>query len=315
MKTAAEALAQGKPEPQSKPVETGDNAPNEHAPISAEGGNPANEVSSDSSVTKPSILERAAQFKPSEVNPDPAKPEMEADSKFNYNDLDNIKTPEEAKAWAENSHKSFEKGYQQKFQDLAQQRRELEQKMSELNNWTPDRIAQVINDPKFVDAAQQYQLNHNPAGSGKTDEEWSAMSDSEKAAFASVQKELADVKQAMQMEQMSRELDKQHTDLSSKYSNYDRSKTQSIFDDIMGGKIQTNMEHIYKAFYHDENVERAYQMGLQDAGKNVQEKMNANSTVDNRISVTPNTNAQKAENETSQNFFKRIVADRLANAK
>ena len=121
-------------------------------------------------VKEPDLVTRVSQFTPKEE----PKPEVK-NEEFDFKELENIKDPE-AKAWAEKAYKSFQKGYTQKFQELAEIKKKIEVQPVP-SEWTPERLQQEMSKSDFVSSAQQIVELQTKKTSGMTEEEFSALSD------------------------------------------------------------------------------------------------------------------------------------------
>ena len=245
---------------------------------------------------KPSVLERVSQAKNQETKSAEGQGE---EQKFNYNDIENIKDPE-ARKYAEAAYKSFEKGYQKKFQDLATERKAFEEQAK----WTPERVQSLLNNQEFVTAAQSVaQSNTNQSGGTMTDEEWSALTEGEKKQISEMQTKVNQILQ--QNHQMV--LNQQHEQNKGKYATYDAKLVDNFRNDLMTGKYQATSEDLWKAIDYENAVNRAYQLGLEDRKSNVAEKM-GNTSVDGGV----NANAagdipQKEEGESNHAYFIRLA--------
>jgi hypothetical protein len=320
MRTAQEAVAaqqaaQSSPQPVVAPsadVVDAKTVTSNNESVSAEGSTHSEGVNSTTEQKTESLIDRVGKYQPSKPKV-PTNPQG-VDDKFDYREIESIEDPK-AKELALKAYKSFEKGYQQKFQSLADERREIERLRQESSKWTPERIAKALQDQSFIEAAQAYQTQHNPVGSGKSDEEWSSMTESEKASFTAMQNKIAAMEQQNSFKEMQHLLEKQHSELSSKYSTYNRNNVEQLFNDMSAGRIQASLEHFHKVVDYEPAIERAYQMGLEDASKDVQDKMNANTNINGGFSVRPNTGFTKNENENSKSFFTRIMLENLTKNK
>ena len=85
--------------------------------------------------------------------------------KFDINDIEKIQDPQ-AKEQALRAYKSFQRGFNEKYQELAQIRKELDAIKNQATNWTPDRIKQELNKPDFIQASQAVLQEQNPQNSG-----------------------------------------------------------------------------------------------------------------------------------------------------
>lgn len=182
------------------------------------------------------IFKRVSSFKPEE---------HKEETPFNVNDIEKIEDPK-AKEYAQSAYKSFERGYQKKYQEIAQMRKEYEQKLAEANQpWTTERIQSLLNDPNFVKAAQSV------AGTN-TEEE-----DPELRKIKQQQQVLA---QQLYTERMRREDEK----LLNKYADYDPNAVDIITAELLTNKRIATREDIWKVMKYDEHVRRAYEMGRVD---------------------------------------------------
>ena len=197
-----------------------------------------------------SILNRVANFKPTE----PVTQPKADDIKFNPQDFDKIESVDEAKEYAQNAYKSFEKGFQQKFQDLAEVRKALEGKASEPSSWTTEKIQTLLQDPSFVAAAQGVVGKSNPNANGN-DDDYSALSDTEKQRIDSIEKQ-----NQLLIQQSNLLLQKQQDEmLKNKYPNYKQEAVDTITADLLQGKIKNTREYIWKAHDYEEAIDKAYQ--------------------------------------------------------
>ncbi len=208
--------------------------------------------------------------------------------------------------------KSMIRGGNQKFEELAGYRKELDELKLSINSdpksWTPERIQSLLNDPSFITAAQQV------SGGEGAEDPLAYADDGVKKVVTDLQKQVNDLKtqnnQALtQQQEASRQ--QEHQQLSAKYShNYDSKEMDTIYFDMIEGKIQATNEHLYKAFKHDDNVDRAYKMGLKD-GREGKEDNLASTSIEglNTNSSTPAIVPE--EKETSQSFLNRIINSKL----
>jgi hypothetical protein len=199
--------------------------------------------------------------------------------------------------------------YQKKTTDLSEQRRQLEtQKQSA--NWTPERINQLLEDPQFVNAAQQVASQKNPSNSGLTDTEYSALTDKEKAQLVSMQNEVQSLKlQNYQMQQK-----QQDETLKTKYANYAPDIVDTTIHQLVTNQVQASREDIWKVRDYDDAVKRAYQLGRQDRESENTEKQQALSS--EGYTATPQDKVPEIEKgESGTTFFKRLALRRLVESK
>jgi hypothetical protein len=211
-------------------------------------------------VPEPDLITRV-----SKVNIEPTKENNPAEGipveepKFDINDIEKIQDPQ-AKEQALRAYKSFQRGFNQKFQELAELRKNLETKTRQESNWTPERIQQLMNDQSFVQAAQQVASVQNPPNSGLTDQEYSALTEKEKAQMSSMQQELSQMRlQNWQMQQK-----QQDETLKQKYANYAPDIVDTTIHQLVNNEVLATREDIWKVRDYDAAVQRAYQLGKQD---------------------------------------------------
>jgi hypothetical protein len=258
------------------------------------------------------LLSRVSKFVASEVPKE--DPKLEGISEhFDIKEIDAITDPV-AKEQALQAYKSFQRGFGEKFQELSQLKKEMETLKSQplhtvSQEWTPERVQALANDPAFIAAASKV------TGDVSTDDD-SVMSDAEKARMTALQKEVENLKQvsnqALQQQQVALRRS-QHDALHTKYANYDPKEIDTITSEMIEGKIQATPEHIYKAFKHDDNVRKAYELGKIDERNGVSAKIASTSpegiqTTHSSPTIVPE------KDESSKSFFNRIIQKRLSEA-
>jgi hypothetical protein len=253
------------------------------------------------------IVSRVLKATPKSVEPEADS--ADTDTKFNFNDIEKITDPE-AKKYAESAYKSMEKGYQKKFQELADQRKQLEQQMYEQSKWTPEKVDALLSNQEFIQAAQAKLQATNPTEGELSDDEWSALSPKERSEFKAMQSKLMQMENSNKSLQMKQELERQVQDLSGKYASFDKSKVIGMLTDINAGKFSATLEHIHKVVDYEDAIRRAYRMGKEDRQLDVKEK-SAVSTIDVAGAVQPsNTEIKRQEGESSKAFLMRRMAER-----
>jgi hypothetical protein len=268
-----------------------------------QGQQPAPQVTEPKKDETP-LIQRVAKFM--ETN-DPVTTgvPVEDDFKFDINEIQKIEDPK-ARELAEKAYKSFQRGFNKKFQDLAELRKSLE---SQGGTWTPDRINKLLNDPSFLQAAQQVAGTTNPQTSGLTDEEWSALNDKEKAQLTGMQNKIN------QLEQFNMTALKTQQDASLKqtYANYNPQQVDTLLSDMMSNRIQATREHLWKVIDYEPAVDRAYRLGRQDERAGTSDRVSAISA--QGVTAQPNQTIQPEKEESNLNFWKRIASKRLAESK
>lgn len=226
---------------------------------------------------------------------------------FNVKDLEKIADPQ-ARKLAEDAYKSFQADYTRKTQELASQRRALESKKGY-------DIPQMLNDPEFVRAAQEYQRinggqnTQHPNLNGNAD-----LSDEEFSYLTTEQQKL--YIKTKQMEQsmgiinnrlQAAEVEKEDVGLKSKYANYSSQSVNDIYQGMMTGKIQATREHLWKVQDYDDAVKRAYQLGKEDRKLELGEKFTASSQSNGVTQVASGDVPVRLEKESGIEYFKRIA--------
>jgi len=258
------------------------------------------------------LLSRVSKFVSSEVPKE--DPKLEGISEhFDIKEIDAITDPV-AKEQALQAYKSFQRGFGEKFQELSQLKKEMEVLKSQglqpaQTEWTPERVQALASDPQFIAAASQV----TGAVSGDDD---SIMSDAEKARMSSLQREVEELKkvstQALRNQNVALRRS-QHESLHTKYANYDPKEIDTITSDMLEGKIQATPEHIYKAFKHDDNVRKAYELGRIDERNGVSTKI-ASASPEGIQTTHSSPTIEPEKDESSKSFFNRIIQKRLAEA-
>jgi len=229
------------------------------------------------------------------------KPEEKKEESFNINDIEKIEDPQ-AKEYAQKAYKSFEKGYQEKFRTLAEERKSWEAKRAEGDNWTSDKVQSLLKDPKFVDAAQSVL--------GQGNDDYSALSDADKKQ---VQEAKLLAKQAL--EQNAQLLKAQQDErLQGKYANYKPEAVDILTADLLAGKVQATREHLWKVQDYDAAVRRAYKLGLDDKKLVNQEKATSMSIEGTTQQATEGA-VEKEKTETDKQWFVRNALNRLVKSK
>jgi hypothetical protein len=257
---------------------------------------------------EPDLITRVAQHKPEEVKPEVKSTEI-AEPEFDFKDIEKIADPA-AKDYAMKAYKSFQKGFNQKFQEIADIRKSLESKQQETTTWTPEKIQGLLKDPQFLTVAQQVAATQAPTSFEGSPEQWSALSDGDKAKFQMLENKINLLEQQnFQTMKVS-----QDESLKQKYPNYNPQAIDILTADLLQGKVQATREHLYKVYDYEDAVQRAYDLGKKDGQKDLLEKKEG-SSIDG-LSVTGSKEAIKAEKgESNTNFWNRIVNTNMAKLK
>ena len=253
---------------------------------------------------KPDLITRVSQFKEALESGEAKKEEVG----FDVKDIEKITDPQ-AKEYAEKAYKSFQKGFNDKFQNLAEIRKEYEKKLTEDSNWTPQRIQKLLNDPAFVQAASQVVQTQNPTQSGLTDEQWSALSDSDKNRIKSMQNEIEGLKQ-QNYQTLKSQQDEQ---LKGKYANYASDIVDTTINKLVKQEAIATREDVWKVVDYENAVKRAYELGKKD--KEVELKGNVSHSLPNGVNTREFSKVLPPEKgESDRGYFKRIAEKNLADA-
>jgi hypothetical protein len=243
------------------------------------------------------LVQRVAKVEPDK--PKPAEPSNEFGlTKEDYEKVQN--DPVLSKFY-----KSMQSGLTKKTQEIAEIRKSLESQTGQ--KWTPERVQQLINDPEFLQSAQVVAGTTNQQG--MTNEEWSALTDAEKAEIIGLKKEVNQLKQINQMTLVSQ----QDSQLKQTYANYEPQKVDNLLSQMMSGRVNATREHLWKVIDYESAVERAYRLGRQDERGGNSDRINSASM--DGMNAQPNNSIQPEKEESSLNFFQRIARQRLAEAK
>lgn len=228
-----------------------------------------------------------------------------AEGKFNINELDaeieKITDPV-VKEQMVGLKKSLLRGENQKYQEIANLRKQYETKLAEVTSWTPDRLKQELNKPDFVQAAQSVLQSGNQTG--LSDDQYSALSETEKT-------ELNQLKQKINLlEQSNWQAVKTQQDaiFKTKYANYEPRIIDDITQNLMTGKIQATREDLWKVIDYENAVRRAYELGKQDKIVENTEKVSGMTIIEGRNITTPTT-VERQKGESIQNFIRRSYGE------
>lgn len=254
----------------------------------------------DEQVVEPKaddLVSRVANFNPEKTEEPPKTEPVVDDGKFDYSKLKTITTPEEAQAWAEQAHKSFQRDYTKKTEELATLRKQLESQPE----WTPQRIEEALKNEQFVSSATEYMKTQNPQGSGKTDEEWSNLSDEEKLRIKGLETKITFLEQQNMRNQMMQ----QDEVLKSKYANYDSTVVDETIRQIQAGKLVVDRETVWQVIDYKNGIDRAYKLGMQD-GRGVNRDKADSIAFTSGVNVSDEAVIKKGEKETDSQYFQRL---------
>lgn len=217
---------------------------------------------------------------------------------------------EAAKEAVERMRRGMQSDYTKKVEDA-------QRLVNQSKSWTPQRIQQeLLTNPEFLSAAQMIQGTQTNSQT-ITQEEYSALTDSEKKAFNEIpqlKNELQQMKQQNFNEQLMASLNQKDITLRAKFANYDPQKVNEAAQRF--GKLTPAdaREYIYKADNYETAVTNAYEMGKLEGQGKLQTKINAiapqGATVISNEGIPT-----KAAGETDKNYFIRLGQFRQAQFK
>jgi len=202
--------------------------------------------------------------------------------------------------------KSLVSGANNKYQEIATLRKDLESKKLETSNtpgrpaWTPESIKEALKDPNFVNSANQVM-------SQASSEEF--LTDEEKAQRARLQT-IEEQNKTLILQQQQLVQKQQDESLRGKYTNYDSNAVDTISAELIQGKVQNTREYIWKAKDYEDAVNRAYKMGRTDERTGIQENVNSASFEGTEtISSAP---VKKEQGESNGAFLKRLYLHNMS---
>lgn len=205
------------------------------------------------------------------------------------------------------------KGADEKFQEAARMRQEAENLRQQ--GYSKEDVSRLLNDPTFVATVQQLNAEREqsipPAESGLSSEAWSYLSAEEKSAL---KQSLAKANQADQKIShfiAQQEHQRQHDALKGRYKNYDPNAVNEIYNGLMTGKVQANLEHLWKALDYEAAIKRSYELGKRESAGEIHEKINASTPVGG-LSVSQNYVPPKKDAKISgPDYFKQLALKRM----
>lgn len=257
-------------------------------------------------VVEKDLITKVAEFKKSQSA---VTPTDNSQTFFDYKEIEKITDPT-ARKFAEDAYKSMQSGFTKKTQEIADLKRQTEQTLVEMQNWTPDKIQQYcLKNPSFLSAAQII-ANQNAQTGAKTDEQFSALTESEKARIDALNSKITTLEQSnYQASVMQRD-----SQLQTRYPDYNPAQIDNTIRDLASMNPLDIREHVYKSLKHDEDVAAAYKLGLQERNGLNQQKINA--ITPNGSSVTVSNNLPiREKGDTDQTYFMKLATHRLTEFK
>jgi hypothetical protein len=225
----------------------------------------------------------------------------EIDGKFNINELDATieKLPDPVlKEQVLGLKKSLLKGENQKYQEIANLRKQYETELAKQTSWTPERVQGLMQDQNFVKAAQSILNTPSQDNSMLTETERKTLDDNNRQ----IQSIMYQNQQLLRVQQ--------DTQLKNKYANYEPNVVDKITEDLLQGRVQATREELWKVVDYDSAVKRAYELGKQDRQTQNQEKATG-MTVTGGVNMGTPGIVERLKGETTQKFMTRAYQEHL----
>ena len=249
-------------------------------------------------VVQPEPVQEDLVSRVSKVKP-PEEAKKEIDEKFNINDLDAAieKLPDPLiKEQVLGLKKSLLKGENQKYQEIANLRKQYESELSKSNSWTPEKVQGLLNNPEFVNAAQSIVTPQQDNGSMLTAQEKQQLEENNRKVNTLLQ-------QNLQLQRV-----QQDSQLKNRYANYKPEVVDNVFNELVMGKVQATREDLWKVIDYENAVMRAYELGKQDKNQQNQERVQG-MTLATGMNMPQPQSIEKQKGETIQNFLLRSYAE------
>ncbi len=219
----------------------------------------------------------------------------------------------EARQQAEAFIKSVQGDYTRKTQVLAEQRKTLEASAAEPQTWTAERLQQMLKDPGFLQIATQA-LSHRGDGKGGvqidgqqfTEEEWSVLSDAEKAQLTQNQNGV----KVLQKQMYDLHVQQEDTVLQTKYASYNPEEVNKLSDDLVNNRVRATREHLYQVLNYERDINRAYELGKTDMRDGIVVKSGGSTDTGGTVTQTSEV-PEKGKNESGPAYFKRLALRRI----
>lgn len=234
---------------------------------------------------------------------------------YNSSDIEKIQDPM-AKKVVQDLYKHFEKGFNKKFMEVADKEKAVSQRFEELQrqqDWTPERVQQILQDPRFVASAQTLAQSQAPGNWTGTSEEWSALNPTEKAAFQQLEGKVNSLL-ASNNKMLVAQYDNQ---IKTKYSDYDPTQIDKFAEDFDRGAVDTATlrELMHKALNFERYMERTYQFGMHDGHSQFKEKLNGSTEIGTGALNAGDDKPKMEPGEKPGNYFKRLAMFNLQKQK
>ena len=245
------------------------------------------------------LIKKVSQVKLESEAKQPEKAESENPFGLTREDWEKVQSDPVLKKY----YASMQTGLVKKTQEFSNEKFHLQKKIEELTDWTPQRIQQLLQDPKFVEAAQNI-IQQNPAGS-------TAEYETEEAKEIKQLKTRLASLEGTSFQTLMRQQDE---NLKSKYVNYDPQKVDIITNEMLTGKVQATREHLWKVLDYEDAIKRAYELGKQDRQQEIKTNIPAMSLSEGSPNITSGEKPEKLPNEDDRSFLRRIFLDNLNKA-
>lgn len=222
-------------------------------------------------------------------------------------ELDKITDPAQ-RAIIDKKIKDLESGYNKKYHTLAQQRKEVEDLKFKLSNWTPQRLAEELRKPEFIQSMQSLQQQAPPQEWNGSAEEWSALSDSDKQQMNQMRRE----HQSLQSQLAQMKQKEEDVEIKKVYPDFEPQVVDDAIEGLRTGQITASRADIWKVVNHDKNVEKGYQFGYEDGYKKALEKLNGSTHLNGNLNVIP---ADEVPEDVRKGGFSSIAMWRLGRSK
>ncbi len=242
-------------------------------------------TSTESSNSVGDILQRSQEMNSTSKTANSSEGPDTSDITSSVN-LDEIKDPV-ARQVLEKKIKDLEAGYHRKFNEVHQMKKDVESKMESSNTWTQERLDEVLQDPTFNSLVQSRLQNQAPSEyieQGGSQEQWSALSDSEKQQFENMRRQLQ--QQDSRLNQILKS--QEDAELMNQFPGYDPTVVDRLQSDLLSGRRQATRSDIWKVANFDQAVQNAFELGKKEGSGSIQEKANViNGNNHSEDSVTP----------------------------
>lgn len=243
------------------------------------------------------LVSRVSQVKTEE------QAKQELDEKFNINDLDSHieKLPDPAlKEQVLGLKKSLLKGENQKYQEIANLRKQYEAELAKVSTWTPERLKSELSRPDFVQAAQS--IMGQPQGQENT----SMLSEQEKKMLETTNSQVTHLMR--QNQELLRV--QQDAQLKQRYANYKPEVVDKTWEELATGRVQATREHLWKVVDYEDAVKRAYELGRQDKNQQNQERVSGMTFETGRNMPQPSS-LERQKGESTQQFMRRSYQEHI----